>query len=112
MHEYVTLDQFCSFERYRNTYSKFLWGMKIDDFSFVGITENFDRSIEIFCSQFGISQPGSVAIEDKNPEPSSANYDIDPELLDFIHKVNHEDYAIYERALQINQQLEKKYLNL
>jgi len=40
----ISVKEFCSIKHYQNIYSKYLWGMKIEMFDFIGITENYENS--------------------------------------------------------------------
>ena len=53
----LTFVEFCHLERFQNIYAKFLWNMDIDSFSFVGITEDWARSMSVFCRRFDLTPP-------------------------------------------------------
>jgi hypothetical protein len=105
----VSLEEFCSMRHYQNLYAKYLWGMKIDDFDFVGITENYENSLRIFRAMYGVSQVSQINIKNVNPEKSSPIFQIDEALRIFIRQKNQNDYHIYDKALAINGRLEKEY---
>jgi hypothetical protein len=106
----LSLEEFCSIKHYQNLYAKYLWGMSLDDFDFVGITDNFENSIEIFRRMYRIDSSAGLAVENVNPNKTASKYAITKGLQDFIYKTNSQDYAIYQRALVINKRLKHEFL--
>lgn len=107
----LTIEQFCSLNRFHNTYHKYLWCFNIDRFAFVGITERYERSIEIFRRMFNIREPSILSAENVNPNKKTTEYyNVSKELSEIIYRTNLRDIEIYKKALLINEKLEKKYL--
>jgi Sulfotransferase family len=107
----ISLEEFCSIKHYHNLYAKYLWGVRLDDFDFVGITANYDNSIEVFRRMYRIDSSAGVSVENVNPERKVSTYVVTEGLRDFIYKTNYKDYAIYKRALTINSRLENEFLD-
>ena len=108
--EGMSLEEFCELEHYQNLYAKYLWNFDLKAFRFVGITENYDRSLKVFKRLFNISSD-EFRIGNRNPDKKVAlPYDISSELTDLICRTNHQDYEIYREAVEINRRLERVYL--
>ena len=55
----MTFTDFLSLDRYHNVYAKYLWSFDIERFDFVGITEDYERSLDVFHRRFWVrSMPG------------------------------------------------------
>jgi hypothetical protein len=106
----ISFEEFCTFKRHQNLYAKYLWGVKLDRFDFVGITENYENSIEVFRRMFEIDNSVQIKNKNINPDKKTGSYSLSAELRDYICKTNFLDYAIYRKALALNSQLEMKFL--
>ncbi|MGH8475410.1 MAG: hypothetical protein ACRER2_06500 [Methylococcales bacterium] len=108
----LSLDDFCRIERYQNTYAKYLWGMPLDRFAFVGITECFDASLEVFRRKFGIAPGVGVHLGNvyEGPEKRLDGYAVDARLRDYLLRANAADVAIYAKGLEINRALRANFL--
>ena len=107
--ENMTLEQFCKIRHFHNLYYKYLWGMDINKFNFIGITEKYDSSVEVFRRQFNISLDNKIPKCNDNPLKLTEKYNVGPKLKKLIYKTNRKDMAIYKLALKKNQELRKKY---
>jgi hypothetical protein len=109
--EDMSLYEFASIKRYQNLYAKYLWNFRLEKFAFIGIVEKFEKSIEVFEKQFNI-KANNIAIENTNPQKAySKSYQLEPELRDLIYQNNRKDLEIYQKALYLNQQSQKRLLN-
>lgn len=93
----LSLVDFASGEIMKNFYKIYLGEHSISDFAFIGITEQFDRSIEIINSKF-----------DTRFYPLKQNSATEPkdisEILKYradIKKANEENYHYYNEALKV-----------
>ena len=103
--------EFCEIERFQNTYAKFLWGFDFERFDFVGITEDYASSVELFRRRFGLSGGDEAAIMNANlDKPLGQPYEIDEGLREFIRRRNREDFEIYDAACRRNRRLRHDYL--
>jgi Sulfotransferase family len=105
----LSFEEFCRLPHFHNIYSKFLWGVSLESFDFVGITEDYDQNIQLFCESFDISPPAITPKVNTNPKKQADTYDIPNDLLCMIHRLNPADYQIYEEALRINEKMIKKH---
>ena len=83
----------------------------LEQFRFIGITEDYENSINIFRKQFGLD---NVIIKRKNVNPDKItgnNYEINTDLRALIYKNNQVDFEIYQKAIEINKILKRKYLD-
>lgn len=106
----MSLEEFCGVERFHNLYAKYLWGFNVKMFSFIGITENYETSVEIFRRQFNLQPSTEFKVCNKNPHKIHNQYKVNDDLRKFISQTNRDDYEIYYEAVEINSQLENKYL--
>ncbi|HEX8672406.1 MAG TPA: hypothetical protein VF710_10990 [Longimicrobium sp.] len=95
--EKLSLPEFAEVEGMRNVHSRLLGGRNIAEFDFVGITEEYDRSMALFLDLFthGGEAP-AVAPVNQNPEKGGLRYEIDEEARARILACNATDIAIYE----------------
>lgn len=106
----LSLENFCEIERYHNIYNKYLWNFELSNFSFIGITENYAVSLEVFKKQFSIPFL-QVEYHNVNKEkPVEEKYFVDDRIRRLIYETNHLDYDIYYEAIEINKRLQNKYL--
>ena len=92
----LTFAEFCRLERFHNVYAKYLWGTDINSFDFVGITEDYARSLGVFFRRFALS---AVAAPPQNVNPSKGLadiYQIPAPLRELIERTNALDMEIYE----------------
>jgi len=106
----MTLAEFCEIERFHNVYGQYLWGFDLHRFDFVGITEDFANSVEVFRRQFGLHGAGVTPLNVNPGKDSTARYEIDVGVRELIRRTNRKDFEIYERAREINKRLQGVYL--
>ena len=108
--EDMTLEEFCELSKFHNLYAKYLWEFDIEQFDFVGITEYYASSVELFLRRFGLQRYTDV-ISHANPSKAVGTpYVIDPQVRELIVRTNQEDMDIYERAQSRFCRLRKKWL--
>jgi len=96
-----SLEQYIAHADARNVQNQFLDGDTLDNFSFVGITEKYVESIELYNIIFDACL-GHNARENVNPR-SSEGYNVSKDLYDMILDYNQIDYQLYLNALSIHQ---------
>ena len=96
----MTLTDFLSSDRYHNTYAKYLWSFDIERFDFVGITEDYEMSLDVFRRRFGlIGRPGEAIAFNVNPDKDiGQTYAVSRKERKLIERSNAEDIGIYERG--------------
>ncbi len=93
-----TLLDFAEHAYARNTQSRYLDGMAVAQFAFVGLSEHFEREIYRFIRQTGIPLPIAVGVDAdaarkaRQPVPEAARRR--------ILELNPEDLALYESAVR------------
>ena len=94
----MTLAEFCQAERYHNLYAQYLWNFALDGFDFVGITEDYAQSVQVFRRRFGLA-PGADAAWNVNPGKAVGSaYIVEPEVRRLIEQANAHDLEIYEQG--------------
>jgi hypothetical protein len=95
-----------SFERFfrsselRNVYSQFLWGFRLSNFAFIGITEHYDEDFKFFAEAFlGTSLPPyRLRTNDSRENP---RYVTDRHLRAEIEQLHERDMRLYRCALEL-----------
>lgn len=107
--ESMSLEEFCEIEHFHNLYAKYLWNFPVRKFDFIGITEDYNNSLELFCKLLNMEYIGAFH-ENKNPSKTKCAYEISPDVRKLIADTNHQDYEIYWEAIDINKKLKKRFL--
>ena len=105
-----SLEEYSEIEHFQNLYATYLWGMNLQQFDFIGITENYQNSLTIFEKIYAIHFPSSLENLNTNPLKKSASYTIDTDLYNHIAELNKKDVIIYDNAVKMNKALEQKYI--
>jgi len=93
----------------RRAQSIYLEGRDVEDYAFVGITEELDTSVEIMCRMFGI--PRMTPFEKNTRVNANPNKpQVSEEVRHQIAEACYEDMHIYNRACVRFKELKKKYL--
>lgn len=108
----ISLEDFCKITHFHNIYAKYLWGMSLEQFGFVGITENYNNNLILFEKFCEINVTDNPIVENVNPEKNSSNdrYEISEKSRKQICDFNYKDVLIYQQAVEINKRLEQRYL--
>ncbi len=93
------LIEFIKIKSLRNIYLTYLDSKQLTSFCFIGITEEYDKSIKLFLRMFNIEE-NEVIIDsqNKNPDKDGDKYCIDKKLRALIMKYHEEDIALYNEA--------------
>ena len=106
----LSLSEFAGIAEARNIHCRFMDRRPLDQFDFVGITEEYDRSVRLFLKiLYPTIADFSVASVNQNTEKKSVAYEIVEETRRLIEKYNEEDRKVYESARQRFGQLCKEY---
>jgi hypothetical protein len=95
----LDLRGFADLEWMRNMATRYLANKPVEDFEFIGVTECFEESAELFYRTFGYRRVGSRQRANANPGRTSEFYPISGADRDYILERNQEDRAWYERAV-------------
>jgi hypothetical protein len=98
--EKLSLVEFAAIPEARDEMAHFMGDRSPADFDFIGITEEFDESLDRFCRQFGLP-PQRSRRDNCNPGQSGQRYEISPAEREKILELNERDAAIYAECLEI-----------
>jgi hypothetical protein len=91
----ISLDQFAQLDFTRNLQQAFLFPLAVEQFDFIGITEEYDRSLELFRRLFCPDASFDAMVRHRNPNRRGEFYDLDPELRKKILELNEDDVRLY-----------------
>lgn len=91
-----TFEEFALCSEMQNFYSQYFTGIKLSDFTFIGIYENLDYSIEKCLLELDVKFDKKIPHLNVTENNKSINLDI--ELIEKIKKFHSKDYEIYEYA--------------
>jgi len=95
----LDLRQFADLDWMQNEACRYLANKPIEDFEFVGVSEQFDASIELFCSMFGVGPVEECPCVNVNPGRATERYTLPEEDFAYILERNQADMAWYNRAV-------------
>jgi hypothetical protein len=101
-----TLEEFAAQPRVRNTQTRTTGRRPIDDFAFVGLTEQYDRSLELFGRMYDVDT-GDIVQLNFNPERRATGYEMSDETRAVVASHNQRDIALYQSALKRFETLDK-----
>jgi hypothetical protein len=96
--EDLSLEAFAALPEMRDVQSRFLGQVPMSRLAFVGLTERFDESIELFRRAFYPALDVSVTQTNANPERSGARYDLEPGVRRAIEQLDRADMRLYAAA--------------
>jgi hypothetical protein len=96
--EGMTFEQFIERDRARNLYEQLGMLEYLDSLAFVGITEQYDRSLRLLERMF--PELGSLAYEEANVSQQKrfTEKDVTPEMRQYLLELNDADREIYDSA--------------
>jgi hypothetical protein len=98
-HNWNLID-FAGEPRLRNMQSYFLQNKPFREFEFVGITEEFERSMRLYGAMFSIESNIPLPVSNRNPERKAELYEVPRETKDRIRELNQIDMLLYDEARQ------------
>ena len=93
-----SLKDFIKEERFKNIQSKFLKAKPLELFGFVGLTEEYEKSIELINDYYAINLEILQANINKN---TKLNNELDEETLKILQQENSDDMKLYSQAKKI-----------
>jgi hypothetical protein len=96
--EDLSLEAFAALPEMRDVQARFLGEVPPERLAFVGITERYDESIDLFRQAFYPELPATAERTNANPERGGDGYDLDPSVRATIAALNSADVALYEAA--------------
>jgi hypothetical protein len=99
------LEKFIRQRELQNLQSRYLDGKGIAAFDFVGITEEYDRSVALFARMFGLAGDLRAGHFRSNSEKASPCYDVPIELRALIERYHKRDIQLYREGSERFSQL-------
>jgi len=96
--EKMSLLGFAALKEMRNVHSRFLSGKDLDTFDFIGITEEYTRSLQLFKKIFFPCVDIDFSIRNENPNRKGTSYEVDENTRHTIARYNQVDLDLYKRA--------------
>ncbi len=103
------LSDFAAARPLRNVYSTYLDGVPLSQFAFVGITEQYERSLVLFHKLFASDESLSIKPENVNEARGGARYEVEPQLRERICALNARDLRLYGDAVKKFEHLCSEY---
>lgn len=92
--------QYLEWDAFRDHQTQFLGKLSIDDLAFVGLSDEYPRSLEMFAAIFG-HDLGPEIFENVNNERSAQGYPVTNEVRAAVDKYRAADVELYKRAKEI-----------
>lgn len=93
-----SLERFCLGPELRNLYTRYLSGVPVGEFSFIGITEHYEEDFNYFSSEF-LSR--DLRFDKLNVANIQGRYDITESFRKEIERVHSSDMFLYSKALKL-----------
>jgi len=97
----LSLEGFINLRKKWNVINDFIGDVPLEAFSFIGILEDYDKSIERFIKQFNISDNLIIKKVNYNPDRSENKYDVSDELKAQLKLACSESIVVYQKALAL-----------
>jgi hypothetical protein len=91
-----------------NRQSKMLQGVPINALGFLGLTEEYESSLEQINSAYGLSLESQVLNQGR--ESRDEVYELPEEQLQELQQLNQQDLALYQRVVELYQQRYELFL--
>jgi hypothetical protein len=91
----MNLEEFAHLRFARDNQQAYLFPLTVEEFDFVGITEEYDRSLELFRRLFCPDASFGTIMRNRNPNRQGEFYDLEPGLRKKILKLNELDTRTY-----------------
>lgn len=98
LEEKLALPAFAALPEMRDVHARFLGGVPVEAFAFVGLTEAFEAGMELFGRLFCPERRIELGRRNANPERRGERYDIEPGERAAIAALNRVDLDLYARA--------------
>jgi hypothetical protein len=91
----LSLEQFAQLAFARDVYSRWFSPLGVERFDFIGIMEEYDRSLELFRRLICPEVKFRMTVKNSNPNRQGNFYDLGPELRRKILELNQRDAYLY-----------------
>lgn len=99
--------EFINTDTFQNRQCKYINGLILEDIGFIGITEQYEKSLELLNAQYGLDIPFLVRNIGKSYTEQVEN--LDKDLINLITELNSLDIELYEKALKL---FDSRYANI
>jgi hypothetical protein len=96
----MSLMEYLEWDAFRNHQSQFLGSLSIEDLAFVGLSDRYGRSLQLFAEMFGCDL-GEELFENVNEGRTTQGYGIGPDERRAIEKHRAADIELYRKAREI-----------
>jgi hypothetical protein len=96
--EDLTLEAFAALPEMRDVQARFLGAVPVSRLDFVGLTERYDDSLELFRRAFYPELALDTERHNANPERSADGYDLEDETRTALARLNERDTRLYAEA--------------
>ena len=93
----MTLQDFITWDAVSDPQTQMIGGFSPEDFTMIGLTEEFERSVALFNTMFGRDLTADVS-QNANPSRDGSGYPIDADLRGLIARHRAADIDLYRRA--------------
>jgi hypothetical protein len=96
----MTLLDYLSWEAFANQQTQYLGSVPLENFTLVGVSEEFPRGLALFAATFG-RDLGEQRFENVNPDQQRFRYEITPDVRAAVQKYRGGDLELYRRAKEM-----------
>ena len=107
--EDLSIEAFAALPEMRDVQARFLGAVPSERLAFVGLTERYDESIDLFRRAFYLALPAQAERTNANPERSDDGYELDPAVRGVIAQLNPADVLLYAAATTRFEELLAEY---
>ena len=91
---------FAEMPELRDVHARFMDGVPLAGFAFVGVFEQFARGVRLFARLFGLPDPGDLAALNANPREAAREEAIPADVRERIAGLNRRDRELYAAATE------------
>jgi hypothetical protein len=97
--EDMSIEEFAAEPRVRNAQNRTTGRRGVEDFAFIGITEQYDRSLDLFGRMYDVDTSDVVPLN-FNPKQKRGRYDLPDDTRAVIESYNQIDLELYDQAVE------------
>jgi hypothetical protein len=97
--EDLSLPAFAALPEMRDVQSRFLGEVPVARLAFVGLTERYDESIDLFRRAFYPDLSALAEQTNANPERTGERYELEPATRSEVERLNAADVELYQAAI-------------
>lgn len=95
-----SLEKFCLSLEFQNIYCQYLWAFPLEYFSFIGITEHYDKDVKYFSDNF---LRKALPVLKVNTGTLAEEIPLSKKALKKIQLFHQKDITLYQKALELRQ---------